>query len=786
MRRGTNLLLAILMAGVQLLCARTITITDSGRNGFTIEPNSANSIIVTVEIGSINSDSVQTKGGYFQALSVNGFSSIRKVGAPELPAIDLSMAIAKGAILTCTVLEAEEELITGISVSPFIGEVKITDRGDEFPDFIIDETIYGKSQLFPAALTTAPDLHVHRGVSIAEFSLCPVRVTPLTRELRIYKKLKVLISFEGGVRSRSEEEISKEHLRRIKNSISNGEHYFNQERTTNSIIDDGADDILIVTTPAFAEAADSLALWQRMKGYDVKVLAQSWSSMASVKSAVHSFYEQTTPKPSFLVIIGDKEQVPTEIFKEQVSNDEYMASDLAYVTMDGLSDTDPEMAKGRISVTTANEALEAVSKIIEYERNPTTKSDFYNSMLACTYFQGSSTSQMNFTASIEASTQFLEAKNIYDIERIYYTSASNNPTKYGTMQPNAGEPIPSFLRKPAFAWDGDKYDIINGINSGSFFVYHYDHGLSDGWGDPRFRTSDMASLANKGMYPIVNSINCYSGSFQDPLCFAEKLVRMKEAGACGVFAATIWTLTGSNNKVQQAFVNSIWPGLTSDGEPLYQMGDVIQQCYSAIAKYYQGNPGHKRTFIGGYHYFGDPTTKIWTAEPEEISVSHDEYINLTADYTLSSLNIREGVATIVNPQTGQIVGKSTISGSTVTLTPDSELAEDNDSLLLTITAHNYRPYMKKILASTTGVIGQKQQSSMVTLSVDGLTVPLMKGAQNLTIDIYAINGRKISTIGLAEVQKSKSISLPNISAGVYFLEVRAGTKTLFRSKFNKL
>lgn len=780
MKKTINIIFSILCLFI-FVNAKIITVPNSCSNQVKIENLTYNSIVVTFDIAEIQSQTIFNEGKEFSSISIDDYSTLKKVGKPALPAYKLSMAINDGAIIKTEIIEEKIEVLEDINVFPYLGEVKIKPEGDEFPEFTLDNNIYNSNINYPTTFVDGPSIHKHRGISIADFQITPFSYNSKFKKLKIYTHLKLKISFDGGSRN-ANLDLPKEQLPVLTNTTNNGKEFIkSMTRNSRSIIDDDVDDILIITIPEFLEAAESLASWQKMKGYNVKIEAKSWSS-SIVKSTVNDFYEQTNPKPSFLVIIGDVEQVPTNMFYEAISNSEMMGSDLPYVCMDGSSDLDPDMAKGRISVTTANEANGAIQKIIDYELKPPMDENYYKNILACTYFQGSSTSQMNFTASIERSASYLEDMNIYDINRIYYTSSSNYPTTYGSMAPDAGKPVPSYLRKPGFPWDGNANDIIAGMNAGSFFAFHYDHGEDAGWSSPAFKVNDVSRLSNVGKYPIVNSINCYSGSFHENLCFAEKMIRVSNSGAAGIFAATIWTLTGSNNEIQQTFVNSIWPGLKSNGEPVYMMADVVDQCYRAIQSYYVGNEGHIKTFVGGYHYFGDPTTKFWTNVPKNITVTHASKIYILDNFNLKDMNISEGVATLYNKSNDKIVGKSSISASSANIEVDQSSVENGDTLIFTITSHNFRPYQIELVATSDNTSNKKIKSNITDIckiSLNGIDFPINKNFKNIKLSIYSINGRKVLDYKFNKLSKNINLNLQNLSKGIYIAKLNSNRNTLF-------
>ena len=97
------------------------------------------------------------------------------------------------------------------------------------------------------------------------------------------------------------------------------------------------------------------------------------------------------------------------------------------------------------------------------------------------------------------------------VDRIYATYPDGRRRR---MVPRR-HPFRPRSRSPAFAWDGDTADITAAWNDGRYLMVHRDHGGTDAWGNPRFATTDVDALTNGAELPVVLSINCSSGAFQD-------------------------------------------------------------------------------------------------------------------------------------------------------------------------------------------------------------------------------------------------------------------------------
>ena len=221
----------------------------------------------------------------------------------------------------------------------------------------------------------------------------------------------------------------------------------------------------------------------------------------------------------------------------------------------------------------------------------------------------------------------------------YYNSAtrSTTPNYYynGTL-------LPADLRAGSgYPWNGSANDVVAAINAGRFLVLHRDHGYINGWGDPGFSTGNFASLTNGNLTPVVYSINCASGLFdnetRNPLndvwtystamggaYFSERLLRMA-GGAVGVIGDTRNSPTWANSALTRGLIDATWPDLlpaVGANTKIRRLGDILNYAKSYLVG--QVGVGQTAGSIGQssadtdvvlYHVFGDPTMEMWTGYP---------------------------------------------------------------------------------------------------------------------------------------------------------------------------
>jgi hypothetical protein len=683
---------------------------------FTIEAIDNFSVIVTVDIPAISVSDADDQGIDFKDLRAPGFMTTDETGRPAVPAGKFAMIVPENTIMDLTVLDSQSTMLDDILPHPALPPATIRpDYINELPTFSMDEAIYGTDKFYPSNLASLVRIAQYRGVGIGHIRIAPVQCNPFTRKVRVYTHLKLAISFSGdGDLSAALSAMGRQTGGAVLENITvNGPIIRKRHGALGKVASNAlsnAPDIIIVTIPAFKAAAETLSVWHNMKGYETKLAMANFPNWQAVQDTVHNLYRAINPHPRYLIILGDKEQVPAENLIGPFLKEQYL-SDLNVVCMDGPTDWTPDMASGRISVSSADQAMQVVNKIIAYERRPPESGAFYRHFLSCAFFQDSDNNTKDgyedraFVKVCEDIKAYLETKG-YAGQRIYTANSNVNPQYWNKTYYSWGEAIPTDLRRPGFAWDGDGADVSNGINAGSFLVYHYDHATAPGWGNPNFNINTM-QISNGAMLPLVYSVNCLSGDFSSTECFAEKLLRRQNGGAVGVIASTGITLSGCNDALLVGMIDATWPGikLTSpynpdpkipSHTPIYTFGDIFNQGLAQMSITW-GEWDSLNIHYRIYHLFGDPTTPIWTSQPQDITVNHPTTVALTAgSFTISDLNISSGMATLFDPRTNTLIGRAEINNATTTVIPIAKELKSPGMAVLTITSHNFKPYIANI------------------------------------------------------------------------------------------
>ena len=593
---------------------------------------------------------------------ISGFGHSVVPGEPDVPVRWDSFALPEGcASFTVSVLESACVDVP-LRLSPARAPQP---EGKESPAVVPDIAPY--EGWFPREVVETGEVRVYRGRSVAEVGVYPVRYDWKNGVVRACSKIVYRVTFgEGGLRSAPEGRIAPDDSF-LDNTTLNGNVGAAGYEMFRSAGDTGSagKDYLILSTPEFEEAVRRLADWKRTLGFGVHTRLRGDWTPERIKSAVKEVY-RSAPSLYYLLIVGDHDDVPAEDMARTIVNNKGYAFDYRYVTdyyygcVDGEGDVLADLYRGRLPVSTATEAVTVVDKIIRYERNPVRDAAFYDMGLHCAYFEdcfpdgtdgpGDGIEDKRFTLTSEEVRNYMLSKG-KTVNRVYFAydynySETDNyppPTFWNKGEFAWGDSIPVELQRPYFAWDGDSADIVRYIDEGAFYVLYRGHGTDSTWVQPHFTGDNILSLANGDRLPVVFSINCETGSFQEDDCFAEVFLRKKGGGAVAVYAATEKSWPGYNDAMVIGMFDAIWPDpgvdsklynflhMTTSPSRLWEttrLGEILDQGLRRMEETWGAYRGHIYTQFSKeiFHCFGDPGMRIYTDTPtefEKFSVTRD-------------------------------------------------------------------------------------------------------------------------------------------------------------------
>ncbi len=514
------------------------------------------------------------------------------------------------------------------------------------------------------------------------------------------------------------------------NTLSSDESGSIMETTTYSTSGSSSGcELLIITYDDFKAAADTLSEWKNSIGINTIVtktsaIDGSYNSLSDsakrsvIENYIDNAYNNWNPAPEYLLLIGDAEHIPPfydtndyyckDTLNNILDTGFWYAGDLNYAEV-GNVDYAPELFYGRISVDYTAEAINVVQKIKKYEDGSLPASFYSNAAVLGDFQVGSAnrepsdwmygddyvfgdcdTSVRRFIKTCEDVRNYLINEKNYNVKRLYniwewWPPDMIKPCRYnGTKSyllfenDTPYQPIPNDLQN--YGWDDNYQDVISAIDQGKHIMLYRDHGHPDKW-HRILRSSQMSEMYNGDKTPVVFSICCYSGHFDNETdddslhacrkgydeirtdereCFAEEFLRHDD-GCCGILASSRTSWSGTNDRLTWGIFDAIYPGFIEyhngnygNNDPFYRIGDIVD--YGM--QYTETKKGNIDITRHEFNYFGDPTMRIYpyqcdpgTIVLEDETQNTDEEINACRDvvidgnYTVASgadLTIKAG------------------------------------------------------------------------------------------------------------------------------------------------
>jgi len=292
-------------------------------------------------------------------------------------------------------------------------------------------------------------------------------------------------------------------------------------------------DYIIITHDDFTSGVRELAELRVAQGLRVAIVTTQniydefnygiLSPYAIRDFLAYAYENWRLPSPSFVTLIGDVKTIKPKPSKELFSIKAFIptvlvrsnqygatASDFQFSLLHG-EDALPDIAVSRLPVNNMIELNDVIEKVISYEKNKVL--GIWRKRLL--FLGGTGGKDEDFSSQSEDLIKSY-IPNLFEISRIY--SQDHESPYYG-----------------------ETMDVISGMSSGNLFVNFIGHGGGGIWSDNRMMgLEDVELLENKGRYPFILSMTCFTGDFENEnrQCLGEKMVIAEKRGAIGFLGAT--------------------------------------------------------------------------------------------------------------------------------------------------------------------------------------------------------------------------------------------------------
>jgi hypothetical protein len=610
-------------------------------------------VVVTFTPGVPTLTSGMAAGQNIVVVTIPGAVPRQETGAPELPTLASSLQIAPAGTPVYRIISHQERELATPPVLPSLGQISRD----------IDPTtlkrsfgpVYRDGLVFPAAVVELGRpflLGNRRGVNLR---LNPVRWDAVRGVLLVTESITIEVTTVGtggaNVLPSALPAISADF------SALRGEVLVNAAAAAAAAVDkysapSARGRMLIVSHDSFASALVPFRAWKARRGIatDLVLMSETDGTAAGLRSLVAARY-QTTPGLTWLVLVGDKAQVPTNVGTFDGSD-----SDSRYGMVLG-DDLYPEVMVSRISATNVAQVENQVAKFIAYERDPATGT------AAAWYARAAGVaSDEGVPADYERADLLrtdLLTRDYITVDRIYQGLGASTAT------------------------------LTSAVNQGRSLINYLGHGSGQSWDSVVLRNSDVAALANGSRLPWIIDVSCSNGDFARTTCFAEAWLQAgtatAPAGAVGMIAASSLAPWTPPTVMQAEVVRLLAAGTQGTLGALYYSGLM------KVLDEYSGVPVATQVMEQNI-VFGDASLQVRTREPGKFQVVMLSSVEATGGQISVQVSGSDR-GTVAVTLDDMLIGAADFSAAGVVIVPVSAELSSATAVNVTVTGVNMVPWL---------------------------------------------------------------------------------------------
>jgi len=735
-----------------------------GKQGFQLTQQKTSSVEVIYSVNSFYLDKNEINGVLMDEVKLPGVFLPNDEGAPNLPGQGRFIALPEGASAQVEIISKQTETYQNIELAPAPRIPWETEVGPL--DFAQNPEIYSKNAFYPENPVKISDVTEIRGVDVVTLGITPFQYNPVTKELIVYRDLKVKVNFTGGnghfgndrLRSRWWDPMLSDMLLNYESlpKIDYNKSFQGKSK------DVGCEYLIITpTNPEFLQWADTIKKFRTLQGIqtDIMTVTEAGGNNANtLENFFNNCYNTWDIVPAAVLLLGDYGTNAANSIISPIWNN-YCASDNIYADVN--NNDMPDMVFARMTAQNATHLETMVTKFLEHERTPPTDTYYYEHPISALGFQ----TERWFQICSEAVAGFWEThmgRQTVRVNKTYignptsdpWSTATNTSTVVNYFGPNGLGYIPSSPGQVNCTWNGTAQDVVNAINNGAFMLQHRDHGMESGWGEPSFTSSNISSLHNTDLV-FVWSVNCLTGKYNyGSEVFAEKFHRYtyngENSGCLGINAASEVSYSFVNDTYVWGAYDNMWPDFMPDyGTTPIERG-VLPAFACAAGKYFLQasnwpyNTNNKEVTYNLFHHHGDAFMTVYSNMPQNLSVTHNPI--LYSGVTSFDVMANDGalIALTVN---GEIIATATATGGPLTIDIPAQVPPNN--MLVTITLQDYYRYTSLVeIIPPTGPYVVQQSCEISDDNNNGLMETSESIVASLTIENVGVENANNVTVTL--------------------------------------
>ena len=599
---GTQVMAQHIELGAAKSAQNCAQVTD---NGFT----------ASFSFSSIDATEVSTEKGAFSSITMDNTYPAGNVGEPSLPVANKLIAIPYGVKDVTVEVKSYNTKVYALAdygVKALYPQQPLLFKNQKPEDvpFAYNEKAYAHKGFAERPIAEVKIQGTMRGIQVGALTVNPVQYDAASNSIRVFNDIVVEVRYSQYDKSTAYNEFARTFSPYFAGV------YGQMFNWRDDVYDEHPDlwqnpvHMLIIANRMFEQSLQEWLAWKTTKGFylSVNYTDEIGSNAASIRSFIQDEYSKDAP--TFLVIVGDKDQVPASATGSETG----CVTDLQYSSVDG--DQFPDMYHSRLSATNDAQLTAMLNKALEYEQYTMPDPSYLNNVLLI------AGEDSGYGVTVGRPT-------------IWYATNYYYNTEHGFDQVNEFS-------------HGTYTNCYSYLSSGVGFANYTAHGSQTSWAGPEFNVNNVNQLTNEHKYFLAIGNCCQSGDWGYGTCFGEAMVRAENKGAYAYIGScpnTTWYNDYYFGVGATARHDGTMPSYEETTMGLY---DAIwdDDAYNTVTSYlFIGNlAGNAAQALGyemhsatlyywqAYHVLGDGSIMPFRVQPTENNVSHMPTLPIGMDF----------------------------------------------------------------------------------------------------------------------------------------------------------
>ncbi len=623
---------------------------QSSFSGYSINPENSESV-VEFNLGEYSFQSIDLNGVEYFVPQANKAARMLQKGAPDLIQFSRSVIIPNKGNARIEIIDVQFEEISNVRIAPSYGNIMRNENPTQVNR--VKGIQYTENAFFPSKIAATGNPYIFRNTRGVAIHIFPLQYNPVTQVLRVNHSIRIRVVTDtqfAGINERNPQRASKP----AQGDKELYQRHFLNLNHSRYDAPESEGKMLVIAHDAFASAMEPFVAWKKQCGIPTEMVNYSdLGSIAEITNRIRDEYYANNLR--YAILVGDIDQIPSPVRSGG-------KSDPSYGYVDG-DDAYAEVQIGRFSAESLADVQTQVQRIIAYEQAA----------------EGS-----HFSRAIGIGSQEGPGDdNEMDFEHIrgMHTDLLNY------TYTNAAEFFEGSQGGNDASGDPSAEQLAESLQEGAGLILYTGHGSAQSFSTTGFSNADIVNLSNTNKLPLIWSVACVNGEFDNGTCFAETWMRHtvndEPAGATSVLMSSINQSWDPPMCAQDEMVDVLTELNAANGIRTYG-GISLSGCMQMNDEY--GSAGDEMTDT--WHIFGDPSLLVRTQIPLAMTVNHDSSVPLG----ISQLNVMVDVedARVALLQNGNLLASGVVSGGMCTLEFDA--LSTPLPLQVSVTAFNRIPY----------------------------------------------------------------------------------------------